>query len=179
MEILMGDPLWLVAVDPGIRGSGVAVFSDGALFAAHYVKSPAQSDEDLLRQAAAMASAIRAAVLDAAGLTLVVELPRIYSRGGGKTKGDPNDLRGLCLVAGGLAALFPGADIRSVEPAEWKGQVPKGVMGKRVRGRLCAAEAGVLARAEAAVAASLRHNAVDAVGIGLWALGRLERRRAE
>ena len=166
----------LVAVDPGIRGCGVATFNEGKLVRAAYVKSHAKTGNGP-GACRGMANAVRDWLGPAAG-TLVFEWPRVYASRirAGQTKTDPNDLLALCGVDGALAALYPYATAECYAPSDWKGQIPKPKTGDpyivetRIRSRLdltetAAAEAG-------AVPASLAHNVWDAIGIGLHHLKR-------
>lgn len=174
----------LLAIDPGVRGCGCAVFETGKLVACAYVRNLVKSGHGPF-ECASMAQAVMTWWETAAfgrifpPDVVVVEWPRIYQRGGGRTKGDPNDL--LCLVAvdGALAVYFRTAKTLAVEPHQWKGSMPKtGVVEGRVRARLDAVETDALEAGVANLAASLRHNLFDGVGIGLFALGRFDRLRA-
>lgn len=98
---------------------------------------------------------------------VIVEQPVVY---GGKSKGDPNDLIDLARVAGACESVIEHTS--RVKPAEWKGQMPKDVCGRRVRSRLKREELITLDACLAPIPKSRRHNPLDAVGIGLWALGR-------
>ena len=72
----------------------------------------------------------------------------------------------LCVRAGLLIGSVrrQGTAFRLVTPNDWKGQLPKAVSHKRIRAKLTAAELALLK--------GLPHDSWDAVGIGLWALGR-------
>lgn len=166
----------LLSLDPGIRGSGVALFNDGKLVACDYVKNPVKKGNDL--------EAIRSMALAVGRWTatdnldvgaLVCEYPQIY--GPAFSKGDNNDLLALAGVGSALAALYPDVPVTTVLPREWKGQVPKETMHGRIRGRLDGSEADVWHAAEKRGGA-LFHNTADAVGIGLWHLGRLAPKKA-
>lgn len=137
----------LVAVDPGVHASGLAVFTDGLLSAAYYTGDPT--------------------VLDwvPADAKVIVELPQVYRHG----KGDPNDLVDLAFAAGRITRRFEL--VATTRPGQWKGQTPKAVHHARVRKALLPAEEDVLARAQ--VARAKAHNVLDAVALGLWRLGRL------
>lgn len=170
----------LLSVDPGIRGCGAALFRAGELVACAYVKNPMKSGSGPAECASMVCAVCICGMLDLVIINvLVVEWPQVYQRGGGRTRGDANDLLGLAGVGGGLAARFWEADtkVRSVSPSEWKGQVPKDAIALRVESRLSEAERVAYDAGVTAVAPSLRHNVSDAVGIGLWGLGRFERRR--
>ena len=164
----------LVALDPGLNRSGLALFQDGELVFADAVKISARGD--VVSRAARMGAKIVNVVhvedfLDA---ELIVELPQIYQREGGKSKGSPNLLIPLAVVCGAVAVSF--VDVHSVLPSAWKGQVPKQTrtgsnpVADRVVARLTALE-------RQHIAAKAPHDVYDAVGIGLWHLGRFERLR--
>lgn len=167
----------ILAVDPSIRSAGMALFdsdpacTDGLIFAARVTM--ASSGADPAERERAMARRILAAIVsDLRGIVpidrLVSERPQIYAEGGGRTKGDPNDMLFMVGVTAALAALLPGAACTTYRPAEWKGQMPKAAVEARVRQRLSPAEAARLPAS---------HDAIEAVGIGLFYLGRFAPRR--
>lgn len=169
----------LLAVDPGIRGCGVAAFDGGRLLHAAYVKSR-YATGNRAEEAADMARAVARWCSDLAlsPRELVVEWPRVYAdmirRGSKHVAGkDPNDLLPLAGVDGALAALFVGCRATSYAPSEWKGQMPKEVCHARTRLRLDSAEVVIYV----GLTKVLDHNARDAVGLGLHHLGRLAPRR--
>lgn len=98
-----------------------------------------------------------------------IERPVIYPR----SKARPNDIITLAVNAGEWGGRYHYATVHYVEPRTWKGTIDKAVHHPRIRAALTDREAAVLAAAEAGVAKSKRHNLLDAVGIGLWALGRM------
>ncbi len=160
----------LLAVDPGIVRAGFALFGSQRLIKAGTVRV---SDEgNVLERAARMARAIKKCV-GRTKVELVVEWPQVYQRVAGKTKGDPNSLLPLAAVCGALATSID--DVRIVRPFEWKGQVPKKTRGGanpiklRVERRLTDSEL-------AAIPPKMAHDGYDAIGIGLWALGRFDGR---
>lgn len=173
----------VVALDPSVRSPGVALFRDGVLTFAGRVKLAALNaalDPDVSAGARwrAVSSEIQwwVAARDVIAPMLVVyERPQIYRAS--KSKGDPNDLIGLAAVGAGVVMLYPGARVLTPTPAEWCGQLPKATRGRasasprarRILSRLTSIE---LPRAPD------QHDALDAVGLGLWALGRLEIRHA-
>lgn len=94
----------------------------------------------------------------------VVEMPLYYPHG--RNKGDPNILIRLGWIAGAICARYAGTVL--VEPREWrKGTAPKEVVEARTLARLSDSE-----RAIAGTCLTRGRHAIDAVGIGLWALGR-------
>jgi hypothetical protein len=180
---------FLVAVDPGIRGCGVACFTDGVLDRAAYVKSPARSGNGLW-ECVAVARAVEDWYEGVADV-VAVEWPQVYAsrimkgqQGGDK---DPNDLLALCGIDAAVATLLlevgwehgnPMSPSKFVtyRPREWKGQMTKEACHTRLRSRLSPDETAVV-DAASREAKSLAHNMLDAVGIGLHHLGRLAPRR--
>jgi hypothetical protein len=110
----------------------------------------------------------------------VVEWPQIYQRGGGRTKGDPNDQLPLAAIGGALAAMLsPETGVYRVRPHDWKGSIGKpSTTGKayaikdRVLQRLSEDE-----RRAVDWTTNVRHSwdVADAIGIGLWHLVRFDR----
>lgn len=173
----------LLAVDPSLRSTGAALFVHGQLVAVERFRG-LTPNIDVAHRARDMARDIRDWVGSAQPTLLAVEWPQIYRET--KSKGDHNDLLGLAGVCAALAAMYPDAIVKSYRPAEWE-PAPKvsptrkakrlgpidseaftSPRGVRVMGRLLPAERELV---------PMSHDAVDAVGIGLHALGRLGRAR--
>ena len=150
----------LVTFDPAARHAGWAAFREGRLASCGLEREDPLSAG--LEELAGTLSVHR----------LVVEVPQVYQQRG--WKGDPNDLIEVALTAGRIAQAFDQAPAEFVRPHAWKGSVPKDVMLLRITESLDGAEQNVLHAAK--VPASMKHNVIDAVGLGLWALGRLNRR---
>lgn len=182
----------LLALDPGTNSPGLALFNDAGVLVA--------ADRANVSEYAGMPDGLRWMHIghclaawclprvphDDELLTVVFERPQWYARG--KSKGDPNQLAGLTGVAGVMIGvlmcrwkLFVG----SPKPAEWIGQVPKTCAtcrankkkcpdckgsawntprGRRIRSRLSPAELALVPD---------QNDAIDAVGLGLFDLGRL------
>jgi hypothetical protein len=133
-------------------------------------------------------------------MSVVFEKPQWYQRG--KSKGDPNQLVGIAGVAANLTGILSchyHLLVKSPTPSEWIGQLSKVCTycqgrktaprtdGKRGRGvtricKVCNSTAWgtprgryIQKRLTAAEIALVpdQNDAIDAVGIGLWALGRL------
>jgi hypothetical protein len=102
---------------------------------------------------------------------VVVERPRIYP--GGRTK-NPNDVLSVAINAGEWAGRYQARGFKTeyVEPQRWKGSVPKEIHHPRIFAKLLPSEQVVVADAGKGIAPSKRHNMLDAIGIGLWAVGR-------
>lgn len=155
----------LLAIDPGVRGCGVALFRGSILEQAVYLEghSHAQRAGGWL----AMVSAVVEFIGARAVYQLVTELPQVYVTQ--RAKGDPNDLIQLAAVVGGLSQAFKAAQQRVYLPAEWKGQVPKEIVHTRALGRLSPEEQGRITCRKKA----MLHNVLDGVSLGLKFLGRL------
>lgn len=96
---------------------------------------------------------------------VVIELPQVYPR----HPVPPNDLITLAFLAGRYAGASAG-EVFTVSPHQWKGNLPKDVCAARVRARLSPEERAVVDAVD--VPEKQRHNVLDAVGIGLFALNR-------
>lgn len=160
----------LVAVDPGLRELGLALFHGQTLVACHLVRSP----ERTVRGPVAW-RAMAKAVVEALGGprpegVVVTEYPQAYRAQ--HQKGDQADLIELAGAVGAVSYALGAERLVGYLPREWKGQVPKEVHNRRIRSKLTDAELAVLT---AIRAGALEHNVVDAIGIGLVHLGRLAR----
>lgn len=164
----------LVTIDPGLRGCGVAAWRDAQLIQAAYI-TPREPEESL----ANAVEAIAAAVVDYAHtfravltgqveeIELVIERPQTYR--GRASEGDANDLIAVAMVVGAIG-VYLGEPWASATPHEWKGNAPKRVTEARARDKLSPRELScvVLPGRDK----KLCSNVWDAVGIGLWKLGR-------
>lgn len=154
----------IISVDPGANLVGAAAWDNGKLQSAMLARG---------KSALELAQVIHAWVLDmyvfSTSLVVVVERPQVYPRS--RTKGDPNDLITLALVAGMVAGKLDPAAVVEVKPREWKGQVPKDAMIERIKRTLPLEEYRVVA--QVLCPPRLKHNVWDAVGLGLWYLKRL------
>lgn len=148
----------VIGIDPG-KHTGWAHFCCGVLRGAGVV-----SAEEILRSP----DANRGADVDPPTI-VVIELPRIYPRGG---KGDPNDLIDLAVMVGDLRGFYVrhGFTVRLVTPRTWKGTVPKSIHNKRVLAALSDEERATLPKRPRA--RTYDHNMVDAVGLALFQLQR-------
>jgi hypothetical protein len=170
----------ILAVDPGVRGSGVAIFDEATktLLRADYVKGSAKGEraEAWLTMAAAVEDWAKAygPLRHEPALKLVIECPQVYQRShmSARKRGtDPNDLIQLAAVVGAIVARV-GQMPTVLLPMEWKGQVDKAVMWDRALKRLSPEEFERVPGAPK-VLKSLAHNMHDAIMLGLVHLGRL------
>lgn len=103
---------------------------------------------------------------------LVVEYPKILnaSKQKGKKSGvKPESIVRLANTAGRLTANVPLAHLLEVYPSQWKGTIDPDIVTARVLERLTPEERSLIPK----LPASLLHNVLDAVGLGLWDLGRM------
>lgn len=143
---------YLMAIDPGVKRVGYALFREHTLITVGLltIKSQRALYDDLWNFGAAR---------------VVVEIPQVYKLA--LSKGDPNDLIDVALVAGVCLACAPiGIPVR---PREWKGQVDKAVMTARI---LANAPREDREKLEYIKPKSLVHNVIDAYGLGRWYLAR-------
>jgi hypothetical protein len=169
--------IYLVSIDPGLRGCGIAVFdkAKARLLRAAYVTNPNTKERGykshaLMARELANWLASEMKTLPAALSQVIIELPRIYP-GPQQQKGDLNDLLDVTGVGSAFAALCNPSAVQHVIPSEWKGQVPKKVMNERVLKALDNVEVGNVRHA-----GSKDHNTLDGVGIGLNFFGRINRK---
>lgn len=174
----------LLTIDPGIRGAGAAIYrlDSGELVSAAYCKSPLKTGNQ-----AAECRAVAMAVcqwVDEAGYSdehitqIAVEWPRMLPPG--QQRGDQNDLPALAAVSTAVTIAFPAVEVKSLYPRDWKGTVAPDVMTMRISNRLSEHEATRVQWHGKArdPRCGVMHNVFDAIGIGLWVLGRLDRARA-
>ena len=190
----------LLAIDPGMNSPGIAVFCESGLVHASRVEIPAEyasrdDGERWLRVAEVIVCHIRVYTVD----TVIFERPQWYAKA--KSKGDPNQLAGVAGVAACTVGILStldldrrtSIDVFSPTPAEWVGQLSKVCphcngakgrgrgkarvlcpeckgsdwetpRGRRIRSRLSPAELALVPD---------QNDAIDAVGLGLFHLGRL------
>lgn len=184
----------LLAVDPSVRSCGVATFTDdGLLIHATRITSDMGTSEEIGLRCIAMAAKIRRglAAVRFEPEAIVWEWPKIYTVG--KSKGDPNDLVPMAAVGTSLATMLISSvnHIFTPEPHDWIGSIPKQCPKcKRTPGaRTCKVCQGSAWRTPRGSLIELslhehergrvpdQHDAIDAVGIGLWKLKRLALRR--
>lgn len=140
-----------LAIDPG-KNTGWARFADKCLDACGLVPD--------------------VGLITVYGDEMVIELPQVYR--GRFAKGDPNDLIELAAIVGRAEQLARDSlmSVRKVKPRDWKGTIKKKIHNARVLKALDSAEAWRFGQGVVGVAAGVQHNVIDAVGLGLWAVGR-------
>ena len=168
---------YLVAFDPGVDHPAAAVFLDGELRAASRVKIPRacyslEVGERCRQIALLVREWVRERIDDGVIANFVAEEPKIYRVG--RSKGDPNKLLPLALLIASVSAYL-NAPTLYYQPSDWCGGIKKseaaGEAWTSPRGKLI----WRLLREVERPRVEATHDAVDSVGIGLKALGRLDR----
>lgn len=175
----------IVALDPSLRRPGVAVFRAGMLIASDAIgQDNSDTGKEVLGDRITRnAQSVVRWILDHSTLprVLVVEWPQVYAAV--KSKGDPNDLLAVAGVGAAVSTMLAvcvannargvALDVRYISPADWCGQLPKiekqsevwnSPRTRRIVSRLSRQEKEVV---------TMRHDAIDAIGIGLHVLGRM------
>lgn len=155
----------LLAVDPGVRGCGIAYFRGPTLHFATYLRNPVEKGNGPTAWFG-MADAVyfHFKELGYAVETFVLEVPQVYR----VSKGDPNDLIDLAGVGGAIGASFPLKRAIGYKPREWKGTIKKEIHHPRILAQLSPAELECIAEKRKTYV----HNVTDAIGIGLFFLER-------
>ena len=156
----------VLAVDPGVKATGLAFFDDYNLVGVTLARARSL---ELMIQALESARPVEMGVPE----IVIIERPVVYRRGG---KGDPADLISVAIVAGAAACTFgrgTWTETKFVEPRTWKGSVPKNIHNERIIDRLDDEERKILKDRLVKAPVKLIHNVIDAVGIGLYQLGRI------
>ena len=147
MEKEQKGPIELITIDPGVHKSSIALWNfDKWLLYAEDLKNP---------EVFAIIAGIDVA-------RVVIETPVLYAK---KRKQHADVMRLLDVVN---AMKTTAKNSAGVFPSAWKGQVPKKIHGERILNELRDFE-------RAAIIDDKNHNTIDAIGIGLWLLGRLGR----
>jgi hypothetical protein len=135
----------LIAIDPGLK-TGWACFREGVLVSCG-LSTPERWNALLLDD-----------------VSVIIEEPTIYPH----SKAPPADVMALQLKVGELKGRFElrGCKVELVQPREWKRQVPKPIHNMRTL--------KALTDAERSLAEGVRHDVLDAIGLGLWKLGRMK-----
>lgn len=103
---------------------------------------------------------------------MIIEFPRIYDRR--NWLGDPNDLLEVACCAGHFLEQSKkyGSPCERISPQQWKGQRPKSADHKYTKRLLNEEELKIVTELEKKYAKDKVHNVLDAIGIGLYAVGR-------
>lgn len=155
-----------IAFDPGLRYAGVGVFLDSTLVDCFLVRNPEhhlRGPNAWFTMANAVLTGLHAGTTPPGdhNLVFVSEVPQYYRNSGI----DPDNLFELVGVVASVAMLVPGEKYTYL-PRVWKGNTDKFESNLQIEASLTQAEKEVVDRMNAP--RTLRHNAIDAIGIGLY-----------
>lgn len=149
----------VLAVDPGVKKAGWALFVNGVLRA-----GGTAIGRDAFSTSSEIVDVIEA--LHVLPDRVVIEKMRKYT-GRGETHKDLDRVEVMAKALGKAARTMWNAPTKRVYPSDWKGNVPKDVCQRRVERTLTHNELDSMH--------DFGHDAMDAVGVGLVAVGRLKR----
>lgn len=166
---MSGRP-WTIAIDPGKRFSGVAFLDrEGGLVAARVLRGcPSRGDSVWAR------TDLHPNLLADGPVVAIVERPQVYRAG--RSRVSPESLVDVAVAAGAWARACSdlGAEVEEVEPAEWKGQLPKEQVHRRAREVLRPEEQRGVQTGVGRTVGAL--DLWDAISLGLWRVERLRLR---
>lgn len=146
----------ILAIDPGEK-TGWAILYDGRLTCSGLVKL-GEFNEHIDPKGDFPVGPL------AGGYSLIIEMPEVYP--GGKV--DPNDMIQLAVKVGRTRSYFGSCPADWIRPKSWKGQVPKPIHNKRVLSWLSPVESQIANKTLESLAAGVRDNVIDAIGLGIW-----------
>lgn len=154
----------VLAVDPGISGTGVAWWRANALVPSETFVFNAPKKYAWWIRAALLAEMVMD-VVDRYKIPVVVcECPQFFGGAGGEMVAARGDLVKLSIAVGAMVGqaqkMVHAVDFWPVEVNTWKGQLKKEIVNKRI-----------LRTLGASFCDGLHSHDWDAVGIGLWARG--------
>lgn len=172
----------LLAIDPSINSCGVAMFQHGKLSAVKTITAQSDwSNDDVAKRCLRMGQEVVAWIHDLGIVpdVLAAEWPQTYPNASPKINQSLIGLSGVIGVVSGILALGLASRDQTLEvvsflPAEWTHRLPKTKKGDprdSVRGRNIARRLDPL-ELTLFQTAKLNHDSVDAIGIGLHAVGR-------
>ena len=144
----------ILAVDPGVKCMGWAMFQTEFMIDCGLARG-ANLQQTLADLPVSFCS------------HLVVEDQQIYQT----TKARHSDILKLAQAAGGVIGRVQCFNLELVKPRTWKGNVPKTIFMSRILTKLDESEISIFDRLSCPK--SLKHNVLDAIGIGLYKLKRL------
>ena len=144
----------LLAVDPGYRAMGWALFQGDQLESCGLARGVLLSET---------VSKLPVTFCN----ELVVEDQQIYRT----TKARHADILKLAQSAGAVIGAVKHFNLTMYLPRQWKGTVPKEVFARRILTRLSEHEMTIFDSVKCPK--SMRHNIVDAIGLGLFKLRRI------
>ena len=167
----------IIAIDPGLSGTGVACFNEGDIKSLgvrnfYYSKAHTWWDNGLQ-----ITSAVNKFITDKwlystnSDYTVIIEEPEFHQSGKGLASTGSGDTFKLATLVGMLVQSIDGIDtgpvtFKLVSPKEWKGQLPKDIVIERIK---------AVYASQGIAAPDIQSHSWDAVGIGLWHMGLLNK----
>jgi hypothetical protein len=162
----------IVSIDPDTKASGLAFFGNGVLIDAR--ATPLETDDE----ESAWSQITEFLGNSGRNATIVCEMPQMYGR-----VGDQRDFLAVARIVGRFEQIAAEHcyGFEAVTPKQWKGETPKQICTLRAfealspyeRERLHVPPAAERAlRSGRGLKSGVGSDVLDAVGIGLWFLGR-------
>lgn len=165
-------PGYSVSVDPGARRCGIAVWFDGNLVdAAEPVGAHPEATARVAVETAEGMILRHGGLASSTPRCYIVEDPQTYDMLR-VTDGNLEQLRSMINALQTYRSDMTPSWLMRVRPAQWKGQVPKKAHQIRIVNALTLTEAKIVREL---MAIRWPKEAVDAIGLGLWAHGRHRR----
>lgn len=162
--IPVGFPL--LSIDPGLGGTGWAYWGDRSAPAVVGIVRDTARDDLLSVRCHELCDKLWTAIPSRRFRSIVIELPQHMASAAG-IAAQAGAVYKLAFLVGAMSLFFTISTygtVYVVNPADWKGQLPKNIVQQRIQARLGMRVCQRL---------NIRSHAWDAVGIGLWAVGRL------
>jgi len=145
----------LVAIDPGTKETGIAVFQRGYLVHAVLCRDKHKDWKIRCQQIRLQVSIFCCQQIDCA----IIELPSYEFSVRGRAAARTDSTIKLAYLCGLIGATLEAEDgIHLVTPRQWKGGLPKTVTAQRVKDKY------------SLIKDETNHNVLDAVAIGDWYL---------
>jgi hypothetical protein len=162
------DSAWplVLGIDPGAKSLGLSIFSNGALSGAWYFEgTPKQLADKAEHAVETIGGRVDVVVLEA-----MVSYP---GRASARAWATALDLLQVTRTGAFIAGHLRPNIFQGPTAVEWKGTVPKAIHQKRILKTLSPLELGTWAQFKSCMPPARAHNALDAIGLGLWHLKRL------
>lgn len=152
-----------IFIDPGLGGTGWATFDiedDYRLIDSGVVRFDKNAFKDWTCKCFAIASAIDLLMMYVK--STVIEFPELWTSAKSMASANRGDLFKLAFLVGAIAEKInhTGYPVALISPADWKGQLPKDIVIKRILKEIPEMK-------------KVRDHEADAIGMGLAEAGKL------
>jgi hypothetical protein len=154
----------LMTIDPGLQGTGIAIWKDRRLVYTTVLTSRGAESSDWIDRVNRIAVQVQELAIEYHVREMVSEWMEMHQSARAQMMWKSGDFQRTLFLIGtiyGLCEHFV-VEFTTIPPSKWKGQLPKSVTINRVKkilGPSIGARLGI------------ETHAWDAVGIGLWHLG--------